>query len=77
MTNSAENGRLARIETKLDTALEEIKAVCSVVHNSDTGIVAHEQRIRVVEGRTRAIVAISTAILVAVLGVAIKIMAGG
>jgi len=77
--SKAENdtSRLARIEIKLDTVITGLDTVCAQIGNKDTGLIAHEQRIRVLEGRCRAIVGISTAILVCVFGMAVKLIVGG
>jgi len=72
-----ENGRLARIEEKLDNALKAQADLCAVVYHPQTGAIAHEQRISVMEGRTRAIIAISTAVLLAVLALGAKLIFGG
>lgn len=63
-----ENGRLARIETKLDTVIDTVKTACAVMQDPEKGMVAHEQRIRGVESRSKALVAINTAILITLVG---------
>jgi hypothetical protein len=63
-----ENGRLARIEAKLDTVVDNVKIVCGTVGDPETGMVAHEQRIRAVEARSKSLLAVNTAILVTLVG---------
>lgn len=63
-----ENGRLARIESKLDTVVDTVKTVCGIVGDPEKGMIAHEQRIRSVESRSKALLSINTAILVTLIG---------
>jgi hypothetical protein len=71
-----ENGRLARIETKLDYAIDSVKTICGIVYDPQSGTIAHEQRIKAIEGRSKAIIGISTSILLVVLAVGIKVIFG-
>ena len=71
---SNENGRLARIETKLDIVIENNAKLTERSDNPMTGCIAHEQRLQVVEGRTKTILEVCVAVLVIIIGVVVKMI---